>query len=166
MFIVGIVFSCLIVIPYAWFAMRINTYSHENKPEDFSFPTYSMLWITALSTLFFQVSRRLNRLLRPYILRIIPTQDKDGSELSDEERQRLSEKIEDHFHDGLFYTISSIWGMYVCMGQEWLPWYMGGDGDFELSFQNVPFFKCDDAILTYGLVGFGFRIDSLVNHLL
>lgn len=42
---------------------------------------------------------------------------------------------------------------------------MGGSGDLASTFQGSPFFKCDELILTYGLLSFGFRVESLVNLL-
>lgn len=110
MFIVGIFCVCLIVIPYAYYAMRINAYSQVHKPEGFNFPTYSMLWITALSTLFFSIARRLTKLLRPLVLRVIPTKGQDGVDLTDEECKQVAEKIEGHIYDGLFYLVSSVYG--------------------------------------------------------
>ena len=56
--------------------------------------------------------------------------------------------------------------MMIWAGQPWLPWYMGGSGDLAIDgFKGTPFVKTDEVVLTYGLINFGFRLESLVQHL-
>ena len=47
-----------------------------------------------------------------------------------------------------------------------MPWYLGGNGKVENSFANIPFAVIDKAVFNYNLVSFGFRLESLINHLL
>ena len=47
-FRLAFVLSLIIVVPYAWYAIRIYNYAHENKPDGFDFPRLSQFWVILL----------------------------------------------------------------------------------------------------------------------
>ena len=146
--------------------MMINSYGHENKPEGFVFCSYSQLWITLLGIVVFISLRNSCKFLRPLIMSIVPTKGKVGEPISEEERVEISEKIEGHIFNATVYTISSVWGYMVCKDKDWYPWYLGGHGDPANGFINLPFVEDDQVVLFYGLFQFGFRIESLISHVI
>ena len=46
-----------------------------------------------------------------------------------------------------------------------MPWYLGGTGQLEAGFIDIPFVKVDETVLIYGLINFGFRVESLITHI-
>lgn len=64
-----------------------------------------------------------------------------------------------------YYSVFSAWGWIVCKDEAWMPAFLGGQGSFEVSAKNMPFVDCSSSILTLGFVSMGFRIESLVTHL-
>lgn len=67
----------MIVIPYAVYAIKINTYGQVHKPEGYVFPCYSQLWITALSTFVIHMSKLSMKMLRPWVLGYVRTHNED-----------------------------------------------------------------------------------------
>jgi len=103
---------------------------------------------------------------RPLTIKCVPkTEGDDAKPIEEEERQKMAEKIESHLFFGTFYFLSSIIGIYVCMDQVWMPWYLGGHGELEKGFIDIPFMKVDQSVLIYGLVNFGFRVECLISHI-
>ena len=48
-FRIAFVTSLIIVVPYAWYAIRIYNYAHENKPDGYDdFPRLSQFWVVLL----------------------------------------------------------------------------------------------------------------------
>lgn len=110
------IFTSFIVLPFAWFAVKINKFSLENKSDDFIFPQFSQFWITALSGLIFFIIKRASIFLRPITLKYVMTHDyDDGKVLDEEERANRAKKIETHLIEFIFYFVSSVAGIYVCM---------------------------------------------------
>lgn len=42
--------------------------------------------------------------------------------------------------------------------EEWLPWYMGGNGDFNDAWKNTPFTPINRPMYIFGLVLLGFPV--------
>ena len=166
MLTIAIILTSTIVLPFAWFAVKINEFSIKNKHEDFIFPQFSQFWVTAISCAFFFFAKRAMEYARPLTIKYVPeTEGDDAKPIEEEERQKMAEKIESHLFFGTFYFLSSIIGIYVCMDQVWMPWYLGGHGELEKGFIDIPFVKVEQSVLIYGLVNFGFRVESLISHI-
>ena len=158
---------CLIVIPYTVYAIRINAYGQEHKPEGYQFPHYSQLWITALSALFFLTFSRAVAKLRPYVLQFVPMEKKEtGTVLSESKRNATAAKMEKNLVYIVSYTALSIWCWIECKDEPWMPTFLGGRGAFEVSAKDMPFVNCNSNILTLGLVSFGLRVKFMVNQIL
>ena len=81
----------------------------------------------------------------------MPTKEKAGEPISEEERIEIAKKIEGHIFDATVYTVSSVWGYMVCKDKDWMPWYLGGSGSVSNGFIDAPFNEIDQAVLFYGL---------------
>ena len=130
-FVAAIIVAICIVIPYAYFALWINIYAHTSgeMPAGFTFPVYWKFGITLTSCVCFHVLKRLTRfaLHRP-IMRCVPTKDSEGEEVSAEKKAEVAEKLKGHAFAILYYTSSSVTAWVLCKDQEWMPWYLGGQG--------------------------------------
>lgn len=95
----------------------------------------------------------------------MPTHDSKKDPITKEERLATARKIEGHIVDFTIYLSSSVWGIMICKEQEWMPWYLGGHGEFAKGFVNIPFLQVDQAVLFYGIFQFGVRLKYLMEHL-
>lgn len=153
----------MIVLPYAWYAIKINSFSAINAPEDFHFYSYSELWITCISLPIFALGRRLMRLSRPLVLKTIPHVNDKNQKLTDFERNEKAAKVERHLYDAINFSLSTIVAFYLCLDQDWMPWYLGGKGDLlKNGFVDLPFPKVDRMIPVFGFINLGYRIESLI----
>ena len=81
------VISLIIVVPYAWYAIRINNFAHENKPDGFEFVSfYSQLLITVLGMVSQVTLKKACQYLQPLALKITPTHDNKKEPISEDER--------------------------------------------------------------------------------
>ena len=168
MFAIAIVFACLILIPYAYYAARINIYYHGGNTIDYSddvvvrqvegdYPAYTHFWITAVSAVFF-IAMRLSLAfwLRPLVcMWLVP------SKTPKEDRDEVAKKIEDHLMDSVVYGSFTVWGWFICKDQDWMPWFLGGQGQLENAFVDLSFSPVQAPLLFYGLVNFGYRFEAL-----
>ena len=123
------------------------------------------LWIAVPSTLFFSAFKHACKLLRPILLRyVVPRHDGDVI-LNEEARLKTSRKIEWHIYNFFAYSLLTVLGWFVVRDKDWLPSYLGGHGQFENSFRDMPLLKVDEQVLYYGLFSFGLRTESLFSHL-
>lgn len=98
------------------------------------------------------VGRVMVRQLRPLILKyLVPTHDSKKDPISKDERLEIAQKIEGHLVDFCVYAGSAVWGLSISLDQEWMPWFLGGHGDFAKGFVNIPFLKVDHSVLYYGI---------------
>ena len=113
-----------------------------------------------------ELIRFLSNQLHPFILKyLVPTHDSKEEPVSVEERLVIAKKIEGHITDFTVYASSSVWGLMICMDQEWMPWYLGGQGDFAKGFVDIPYLRVDQSVLYYGMFQFGVRLKYMVEHL-
>ena len=140
----------IIVVPYAWYAIKINSYARETRPDQV-FPSYSQLWVSLLGMAVFTCWKHACTYLQPLIMYFVPTKDSKKEPLSEDERQKVALKLEGHIVDGTMYLVSTIWGYMVCKDKDWMPWYLLGEGDFSNAFIDVPFQEVDQVVLFYGL---------------
>ena len=84
--------------------------------------------------------------------------------MSNAERSMKAKKVEGHIFQVLFFTVSAGTAYHVSMGQEWLPWYLGGSGDLlKHGLTNLPFVRLvDQAVPTFGFLSLGYRFESLL----
>ena len=75
-------------------------------------------------------------------------------------------KVENHFYETIFYTTSAIVAWCIVKDEDWMPDYLGGKGHTINCLQDLPFVKYDRNLTTFAFVTFGFRIESLVSHVL
>ena len=122
-------FAVIIVVPYAWYAIKINNYARAERPEH-EFPSYSQLWISLLGMVVYSLWEKVCKLLNPWIMSVVPTKDSKKEPMSDEERKKIADKIQGHIFDLAIYSVSTVWGFIVCMDKDWLPWYLFGKGEF------------------------------------
>ena len=75
----------------------------------------------------------------------MPTINDKEEILTETDRQKKAQKIEKHLYDAIFFILSAATAYFFCIGQDWLPWYMGGQGDLNkhLSTSNLPFSRLD-----------------------
>ena len=97
---------------------------------------------------------------------MVPEKDDDDQVLSSQARNKMARKIEWHIYQFCSYTMLVVLGWYVVRDKDWLPGYLGGTGQFENSFRDMPLLKVDQTVLYYGLFSFGLRVESLVSHIL
>ena len=165
-FVIAIIFSCMIVIPYALYAVKINSYGLIHKPEGYAWASYSSLWISFVSMTITHASFRAIRFFRPLVLRYVPLLDDDtGKALSDQKRVSIAIELEDHIVNTLGYGTFSIWAWYACKDEPWMPTFLGGKGNFAISAIDMPFINCNENLLTLGFANLGFRLESLFSHL-
>ena len=112
----------------------------------------------------FHIHRRIITACRGLFMNIIPTKDDKGAPISEDDRFDKVVKVEGHITNGTFYLMSTIWGMYVIWGQDWLPTYMHGTGDLLNGIKNLPFLKIDDSVIIYGLWNLGYRVEGFLVH--
>ena len=110
----AITIALIIVVPYAWYAIRIHNFAFENKPDGFQFPSFSNLWVTALGMMALISLRKFCSYLHPLCMLLTPTHDSKKEPISEEERIEIAKKIERHIIDFTVYTSSSIWGLMIC----------------------------------------------------
>ena len=48
-----------------------------------------------------------------------------------------------------FYTIMSIWGIYICINEKWFPYSLGGNGNVKNGFDGYP--KISDGLMEKGI---------------
>ena len=127
----------------------------------------SQLKLPAMSFFFFYAARRMMPILRPQIMRIVPTHNDKGVLMSDTEREERACKIEKHMYDGMFFLLSACFAYYFCIGQDWLPWYLGGNGDLHkhLNTSSLPFQKLDSRMPAVGFWMLGFRFEQFYTTL-
>jgi len=119
--------------------------------------------ISFASCLALMSSRRVfTYYLRPMIRKSIPLKEEKGKERSEEEIEKVAEKVENHFFDAIFYFVSAYYGWLICKDYDWFPTYLGGNGDLANSFTDLPFAKYDAQLPTYAFLTFGFRIESFI----
>ena len=94
--------------------------------------------------------RKSCKYLAPLCMYLTPTHDGKKEPISEVERIEIADKIERHIVDTIIYTTSGVWGLIICKDQDWMPWYLGGHGDFAAGFANIPFFPVENSILFYG----------------
>ena len=160
--------SCLILIPYALTAARLYNYIHsqESGINSSEYPTLSNMWMTATSTLFFFLLKSSVRLLRPCTDRIVAKLQSDGvTKVPEAERIATAHKIEYHIYCFSSYSLLTVLGYFVVRDRDWLPSYLGGHGQFENCFRNMPLMEVDPIVFYYGLFSFGLRLESLISHL-
>ena len=48
-----------------------------------------------------------------------------------------------------FYSLMSIWGIYICIHENWFPYSLGGSGSVSLAFNEYP--KISERVIQRGL---------------
>jgi hypothetical protein len=64
----------------------------------------------------------------------------------------------------IFVTFMVVYGWVILRNSEWLPWYLGGKGKFELIFADMPFVEPIEGALTYSYIQTGYRMTELLSH--
>lgn len=101
---------------------------------------------------------------RPYVISIVPTHNEKGEELCQNEREKKALKIEKHLYDITYFFGCVVVGYYFCMGQDWNPWYMGGQGDLNkyLNNSNLPFTRLHPDVPAWAFLTLGYRFEALL----
>ena len=86
--------------------------------------------MTAATALAIVVVRLLvYQFVRPFTLRfLVPTQNENGTEKTEQQRNKIALKIEDHLIDGLVLGTSAACAIYIGIDQDWWPAEAGGHG--------------------------------------
>ena len=69
------------------------------------------------------------------------------------------------FFDMFYYTLMGIWGYIVLKDAYYLPHYLGGAGDMDLSTQDYPIHPWPNGFKLYFLSSLGYHVHSLIAHL-
>ena len=71
-------------------------------------------------------------------------------------------KIAKYFIQTIYFIVASLWGYSVLKETPWLPWFMGGNGDFRNFYINTPFDPCPKPVLDYSLYTAGYHFGDFI----
>lgn len=77
-----------------------------------------------------------------------------------------SEKAASCIYNFIYFISATSWGYYILKDEEYLPWSLGGKGDFKLAFtdKNWNYPTHPKGLAEYALVTMGYHVGGLVAH--
>jgi len=119
--------------------------------------------LPCLTFFFFFAARRSLLFCRPHTISIVPTHDEEGVELCQTVREQKASKIEKHIYDAGVFVLSTVLASYFCIGADFTPWYMGGEGNLHkhLNTSNLPFTPLNPNMSACAMGMLGYRFEAL-----
>lgn len=103
---------------------------------------FLLLFIPILSIFKANLINNLEKYVRNHII--------DESRFADEASLKMRTRNLAKFMYGIaFYSLMSIWGIYICIHENWFPYSLGGSGSVSLAFNEYP--KISERVIQRGL---------------
>ena len=131
----------------------------DDMPLGYAFPNIYDFKITACSSVVFAISEFF---IRKVAFKLFVPFCKEQKDLK--ARDYRSGKAAFSIYKFIYFCAATIWGYQVLKNTEYLPWYMGGSGDFARLFDGYPYMEHTPMLKEYFLVTMGYHCGGLVFH--
>jgi hypothetical protein len=131
--LVGIVAPVIIYLMYTITIVRAWMFSGKFPEPNIGWPMLSDLWITGVGAI---ASWALNIFINKFAWKFYYDRCKEKND--EEVRIAKTQKMIDNTFRAVFFTIASVWGIYLGRTEEYFPWILGGSGDFSHMYVNYP----------------------------
>jgi hypothetical protein len=135
----------------------------KKMPEGYLYPGFTELWIPACSGILFVLwESAIHPIVQVFVVPWCKTKEEGAK------RERRLAKMNDIVCKFIYFIGSSAWGYYVLKDEPYLPWQLGGSGDFTLGFTEewFPFpIRNNDNLKYYILVTSGYHVAHFFMHI-
>ena len=82
------------------------------------------------------------------------------------ERDLRSRKASMCFYKFFYFLWATCWGYSIIKDTDYMPWTLGGKGEFKNAYENYYFYDHEPQLANYFLITSGYHVSSLITHLI
>ena len=159
LFAVFTTFTVGMMIPFTRACYACASLHTAKKPEGYDFPALSDMKLMAISSVGFAI---LEYVCRSVLYVAFVPICKEQVDIP--QRTWRSGKGAFCTYKFFYFIAATYWGYYCMVDEYYFPAWLGGSGDFTVSFREYPYAKHAYQLKEYSLVTMGYHVGGLINH--